>query len=496
MALIFKDRVKQLSTTNGTTNVVMTSTIGGFQTFANALADADTTYYCIVDDTNDDFEVGLGTWAEGSSTLTRTTILESSNSNNAVNFSGSVAKEVFITYPAEKAVFLNANNKLVIGGVEYLSATTNRWHKQIAGGQTITSASGNDDNGNALTFSGDQVDVFLNGIRLSKDAGDYSLNASTNTVTFSSNCYPSSNDILEIISYNIFSGGSSYADSDVNTHLNQSSASSGQVLSWNGSDYAWITTGAGSLSNIVEDTSPQLGGSLDANGNTIDMDGNELILDADGDSSIHASTDDQIDFKINSVDFAHIKPNRLELTSNNDDSGVLTELRIIQTTTSPAIYDYGGFISWYHENSAGESINYSMLMSRNLGHTDGSEEGRLEVYLMDSGTATLCYGWDNDLLQLVNQQGIYWYNFTSTHDGTLIPTTLSGTRTWTLPDATGTIVTTGNADVGTTTTSSSDADHVLINDGGVLKKITPTNLGIGSSGISVSDATALALQLG
>ncbi len=242
MALIFKDRVKQLSTTNGTTNVVMTSTIGGFQTFANALADADTTYYCIVDDTNNDFEVGLGTWAEGSSTLTRTTILESSNSNNAVNFSGSVAKEVFITYPAEKAVFLNANNKLVIGGVEYLSATTNRWHKTIPGGATIVSASGNDDNGNALTFSDDQVDVFLNGIRLSKDAGDYSLNASTNTVTFGANCQPSSNDILEIISYNIFSGGSSYADSDVNTHLNQSSASSGQVLSWNGSDYAWITS--------------------------------------------------------------------------------------------------------------------------------------------------------------------------------------------------------------------------------------------------------------
>jgi len=59
-----------------------------------------------------------------------------------------------------------------------------------------------------------------------------------------------------------------------------------------------------------------------------------------------------------------------------------------------------------------------------------------------------------------------------------------------------TIITTGNADAGATTTSSSDADHVLINDGGVLKKITPANLGITTGGISSDDATALAIALG
>ena len=61
----------------------------------------------------------------------------------------------------------------------------------------------------------------------------------------------------------------------------------------------------------------------------------------------------------------------------------------------------------------------------------------------------------------------------------------------TLPDANGTVLTTGNADVGTTTTSSSDADHVLIADGTVLKKITPADLGIGGggggSGVTVQD---------
>ena len=40
-----------------------------------------------------------------------------------------------------------------------------------------------------------------------------------------------------------------YANSDVDLHLNVSGASSGQVLSWNGSDYAWITQSGGSLSD-------------------------------------------------------------------------------------------------------------------------------------------------------------------------------------------------------------------------------------------------------
>ena len=62
----------------------------------------------------------------------------------------------------------------------------------------------------------------------------------------------------------------------------------------------------------------------------------------------------------------------------------------------------------------------------------------------------------------------------------------------TLPDATGTFLTTANAAAGTTTTSASDADHVLINDGGVLKKITRANLGIGGTAgaVAADDLTA------
>jgi len=44
--------------------------------------------------------------------------------------------------------------------------------------------------------------------------------------------------------------GSSYSDSDVDTHLNTSSATSGQVLSWNGSDYAWAADATGGATSI------------------------------------------------------------------------------------------------------------------------------------------------------------------------------------------------------------------------------------------------------
>ena len=65
--------------------------------------------------------------------------------------------------------------------------------------------------------------------------------------------------------------GLSYSNSDVDSHLNRSSASTNDVLSWNGSDYAWVaqSSGGSGISNVVEDTTPQLGGDLDVNGKTI-----------------------------------------------------------------------------------------------------------------------------------------------------------------------------------------------------------------------------------
>jgi len=110
MALVLKDRVKQTTTTTGTGSIVLNGNIDSFQTFAAALTDGDTTYYGIFEPSTNEYEIGLGTWTESSATLARTTVLESSNSGSAVSLTAQA--EVFITQPAEKSVFLDANGSI------------------------------------------------------------------------------------------------------------------------------------------------------------------------------------------------------------------------------------------------------------------------------------------------------------------------------------------------------------------------------------------------
>ena len=106
MPLVVKDRVNETSTTTGTGTFTLAGAVTGFQTFA-AIGDGNTTYYAIVLQGGSEFEVGLGTYTSSGTTLSRDTILSSSNSNNAVNFSAGT-KNVFCDYPAPKAVYEDA----------------------------------------------------------------------------------------------------------------------------------------------------------------------------------------------------------------------------------------------------------------------------------------------------------------------------------------------------------------------------------------------------
>jgi len=116
MALVVKDRVKETTTTTGTGTVTLAGAVTGFQTFTAVLSDGDTTYYCIVHRDTAEFEVGLGTFTASGTTLARTTVLESSNSGSLVSFT-SGTKDVFITYPAEKSVYLDASDVLSVGNI-------------------------------------------------------------------------------------------------------------------------------------------------------------------------------------------------------------------------------------------------------------------------------------------------------------------------------------------------------------------------------------------
>ena len=109
MALVIKDRVKETTTTTGTGTYTLGGAVTGFETFTANLSNADTTYYACTDNT--DFEVGLGTFTSSGTTLSRDTILASSNSNNAVDWS-SGTRTIFMTYPADKAVFQDASGNI------------------------------------------------------------------------------------------------------------------------------------------------------------------------------------------------------------------------------------------------------------------------------------------------------------------------------------------------------------------------------------------------
>jgi hypothetical protein len=112
MALVVNDRVKETSTTNGTGTFDLGGAVSGFESFVTAIGNGNTTYYSIVNE-NGEFEVGLGTVTDAATdTLSRDTIISSSNSDAAVNFTAGT-KNVFCTLPASKAVILDSSGNIV-----------------------------------------------------------------------------------------------------------------------------------------------------------------------------------------------------------------------------------------------------------------------------------------------------------------------------------------------------------------------------------------------
>lgn len=130
MALVVKDRVKSSTTTTGTGTITLGAAAVGFQAFS-VIGDGNNTYYTIVDTVNGTWEVGIGTYTASGTTLSRDTVLESSNSGSLVNFAAG-SKDVFVAYPAERAV---------IGGMGYIenSATISQSSTINAGNNAVSS---------------------------------------------------------------------------------------------------------------------------------------------------------------------------------------------------------------------------------------------------------------------------------------------------------------------------------------------------------------------
>jgi hypothetical protein len=111
MALVLLDRAQETATANTTVSFTMLGASTGYQSLAG-VGNTNTTYYGATDGTN--WEVGIGTYSTTGPTLTRTTILTSSNAGSAVTFSGTVT--VFVDYPSGKSVYLDASGNTTLSG--------------------------------------------------------------------------------------------------------------------------------------------------------------------------------------------------------------------------------------------------------------------------------------------------------------------------------------------------------------------------------------------
>ena len=121
MAFALNDRVKETSTTTGTGTFDLAGAETGFESFVSGVGDGNQTYYAISNDGTAEFEVGIGTVTDATpDTLSRDTIISSSNSDSLVNFSAGT-KTVFCTLPASRTpsagmtaqTFVNTHNSTI-----------------------------------------------------------------------------------------------------------------------------------------------------------------------------------------------------------------------------------------------------------------------------------------------------------------------------------------------------------------------------------------------
>ena len=85
MPLVVADRVKETTSTAGTGTITLAGAATGFQSFA-VIGNGNQTYYTIAEQGGSNWEVGIGTYNSSGTTLTRNTVLASTNAGSKVSF--------------------------------------------------------------------------------------------------------------------------------------------------------------------------------------------------------------------------------------------------------------------------------------------------------------------------------------------------------------------------------------------------------------------------
>lgn len=198
MALVLADRVRETTTTTGTGTITLAGAVSGFRAFST-IGNANTTYYTIVGQGTTEWEVGLGTYTLTGTTLSRDTVLASSNAGSKVVFSAGT-KDVFCDYPASKAIYDDASGNAVgavysvggtgtVAGISLSGTVTTSGNLSLGGtfalptGQvttrmiydSFTATASQTTFTTSTTYTSGKIDVYANGVRM--------INGSDVTVT-------------------------------------------------------------------------------------------------------------------------------------------------------------------------------------------------------------------------------------------------------------------------------------------------------------------------
>ena len=280
MALVLNDRVKETTITTGTGTLNLAGAATNFETFVAGIGDGNTVYYAIVHQDQAEFEVGLGTVTDATpDTLSRTTILSSSNSDGLVSFSAGT-KDVFCTLPASKTVFEDASSNVTLPGTVTAVGTSVFTNLDISGDVDVDGTLEAD----AMTLDGTAITT----------TATLSTGISNNNVPkFTSGVVD--DDFLRVNGTAIEGRSASEVLSDIGA---SAAAGSSSIVTTGALDSGSITSGFGTIdtgSSTITTTGAITGGSLVADnitidGTEIDLSSGDLTIDSAG--RIDLSADD------------------------------------------------------------------------------------------------------------------------------------------------------------------------------------------------------------